>query len=78
MLKGKPSSMASKKVDSARALIAQGWRLSFVSRCLQVSRAYLHVLKHRPWDWQDGRKKRQTDDADVLERIHGVIGEVPT
>ncbi len=70
--------MPPKKVDSARALIARGWRLSFVSRCLQVSRAHLHVLKHRRRDWQDGRKKRQTDDADVLERIHGVIGEVPT
>lgn len=65
-------------MDSARALIAQGWRLSFVNRCLQVSRAHLHVLKHRPRDWQGGRKKSQTDDADLLERIHGVIGEVPT
>ncbi len=70
--------MVAKKVDSARALIARGWRLSFVSRCLQVSRAHLHVLKNRPGGWQDGRKKRQTDDADVLERINGVIGEVPT
>lgn len=70
--------MAAKKVDCARALITRGWRLSFVSRCLQVSRAHLHVLKHRPRSWQDGRKKRQIDDADVLERIHGVVGEVPT
>ncbi len=69
--------MVAKKVDSARALIARGWRLSFVSRCLQVSRAHLYTLKHRPDNWQDGRKKRQTDDADVLERINGVIGEVP-
>ena len=65
-------------MDSARALIARGWRLSVVSRCLHVSRAHLYPLKHRPRDWRDGRKKHQSDDADVLERINDVIGEVAT
>ncbi|WP_234262623.1 IS3 family transposase, partial [Klebsiella aerogenes] len=59
-------------------LIARGWRLSFVSRCLQVSRAQLHTLNHRTDAWQDGRKKRRMDDADALERIHSVIGDLPT
>jgi hypothetical protein len=26
----------------------------------------------------DGRKKRRMDDADALERIHSVIGDLPT
>ena len=33
------------KVDSARALVAGGWRISLVSRCLRVSRAQ---LRHGP------------------------------
>ncbi|EMX5388378.1 IS3 family transposase [Escherichia coli] len=67
-----------KKVDSARALIARGWGVSFVSRCLQVSRAQLHVILRRADDWKDGRRSRHTDDTDVLRRIHHVIGELPT
>ncbi|EEY8306102.1 IS3 family transposase [Escherichia coli] len=67
-----------KKVDSARALIARGWRVSFVSRCLRVSRAQLHVILRRADDWKDGRRSRHTDDTDVLRRIHHVIGELPT
>ncbi|MEX4737341.1 IS3 family transposase [Klebsiella pneumoniae] len=67
-----------KKVDSARALIARGWGVSFVSRCLQVSRAQLHVILRRTDDWKDGRRSRHTDDTDVLRRIHHVIGELPT
>ncbi|EJW6133917.1 IS3 family transposase [Escherichia coli] len=67
-----------KKVDSARALIAQGWGVSFVSRCLRVSRAQLHVILRRTDDWKDGRRSRHTDDTDVLRRIHHVIGELPT
>ncbi|HFU4747208.1 TPA: IS3 family transposase [Escherichia coli] len=67
-----------KKVDSARALIAQGWGVSFVSRCLRVSRAQLHVILRRADDWKDGRRSRHTDDTDVLRRIHHVIGELPT
>ncbi|WP_262240094.1 IS3 family transposase [Escherichia coli] len=67
-----------KKVDSARALIARGWRVSLVSRCLRVSRAQLHVILRRTDDWKDGRRSRHTDDTDVLLRIHHVIGELPT
>ncbi|ENQ6248129.1 IS3 family transposase [Klebsiella quasipneumoniae] len=67
-----------KKVDSARALIARGWGVSFVSRCLRVSRAQLHVILRRTDDWKDGRRSRHTDDTNVLRRIHHVIGELPT
>ncbi|MSH51800.1 IS3 family transposase [Escherichia coli] len=67
-----------KKVDSARALIARGWGVSFVSRCLRVSRAQLHVILRRADDWKDGRRSRHTDDTDVLLRIYHVIGELPT
>ncbi|WP_171764175.1 IS3-like element IS2 family transposase [Shigella dysenteriae] len=67
-----------KKVDSARALIARGWGVSLVSRCLRVSRAQLHVILRRTDDWMDGRRSRHTDDTDVLLRIHYVIGELPT
>ncbi|EML8770174.1 TPA: IS3 family transposase, partial [Escherichia coli] len=67
-----------KKLDSARALIARGWGVSLVSRCLRVSRAQLHVILRRTDDWMDGRRSRHTDDTDVLRRIHHVIGELPT
>ncbi|HCQ2611933.1 TPA: IS3 family transposase, partial [Escherichia coli] len=67
-----------KKLDSARALIARGWGVSLVSRCLRVSRAQLHVILRRTEDWKDGRRSRHTDDTDVLLRIHHVIGELPT
>ncbi|XJG28697.1 IS3 family transposase [Escherichia coli] len=74
----KPLNMGEQKVDSARALIARGWGVSFVSRCLRVSRAQLHVILRRADDWKDGRRSRHTDDTDVLRRIHHVIGELPT
>ncbi|HEI3199245.1 TPA: IS3 family transposase [Escherichia coli] len=67
-----------KKVDSARALIARGWGVSLVSRCLRVSRAQLHVILRRTDDWKDGRRSRHSDDTDVLLRILHVIGELPT
>ncbi|MUZ21327.1 IS3 family transposase [Shigella flexneri] len=67
-----------KKLDSARALIARGWGVSLVSRCLRVSRAQLHVILRRTDDWMDGRRSRHSDDTDVLLRIHHVIGELPT
>ncbi|HAM8924274.1 TPA: IS3 family transposase [Escherichia coli] len=67
-----------KKVDSARALIARGWGVSLVSRCLRVSRAQLHVILRRTDDWKDGRRSRHSVDTDVLLRIHHVIGELPT
>jgi putative transposase len=66
------------KMDSARALIARGWGVSLVSRCLRVSRAQLHVILRRTDDWKDGRRSRHSDDTDVLLRIHHVIGELPT
>ncbi|HID5404667.1 TPA: IS3 family transposase [Klebsiella pneumoniae] len=59
-------------------LLPEGGRISFVSRCLRVSRAQLHAITHRPADWQDRRRKRQPDDTEALNRIHAVIGEVPT
>nr|WP_172693285.1 IS3 family transposase [Salmonella enterica] len=67
-----------KNMDSARALIARGWGVSLVSRCLRVSRAQLHVILRRTDDWKDGRRSRHSDDTDVLLRIHHVIGELPT
>ncbi|MCT6140272.1 IS3 family transposase, partial [Escherichia coli] len=67
-----------KKLDSTRALIARGWGVSLVSRCLRVSRAQLHVILRRTDDWKDGRRSRHSDDTDVLLRIHHVIGELPT
>ncbi|EDD1561026.1 IS3 family transposase [Salmonella enterica subsp. enterica serovar Rissen] len=67
-----------KKVDSAHALIARGWGVSLVSRCLRVSRAQLHVILRRTDGWKDGRRSRHSDDTDVLLRIHHVIGELPT
>ncbi|WP_251326761.1 IS3 family transposase [Escherichia coli] len=74
----KPLNMGVQKVDSARALIARGWGVSLVSRCLRVSRAQLHVILRRTDDWKDGRRSRHSDDMDVLLRIHHVIGELPT
>jgi putative transposase len=62
--------MADKKVDSARALVAGGWRISLVSRCLRVSRAQLHAMARRSKDWQDRRCKRKPDDTEALARIH--------
>ncbi|MCM6995849.1 IS3 family transposase [Enterobacter roggenkampii] len=67
-----------KKDSSARALIARGWGVTLVSRCLRVSRAQLHVILRRTDDWKDGRRSRHSDDTDVLLRIHHVIGELPT
>ncbi len=66
------------KVDSARALVAGGWRISLVSRCLRVSRAQLHAMARRSKDWQDRRCKRKPDDTEALARIHTVIGDLPT
>ncbi len=63
-------------MDSARALIARGWGVSLVSRCLRVSRAQLHVILRRTDDWMDGRRSRHTDDTDVLLRIHHVNAKI--
>ncbi|HHL1876655.1 IS3 family transposase [Klebsiella pneumoniae] len=67
-----------KKVDSARALVAGGWRISLVSRCLRVSRAQLHAMARGAKNWQDRRRRRKPDDTDVLARIDTVIGDLPT
>ncbi|HDZ2384491.1 TPA: IS3 family transposase, partial [Klebsiella pneumoniae] len=67
-----------KKVDSARALVAGGWRISLVSRCLRVSRAQLHAMARRSKCWQDRRRKRKHDDTEALARIHTIIGDLPT
>ncbi len=34
------------------SLIARGWGVSLVSRCLRVSRAQLHVILRRTDDWK--------------------------
>ena len=70
--------MADKKVDSTRTLVAEGWRISLVSRCLRVSCAQLHGIARRSKDWQDRRCKRKPDDTEALARIHSVIGDLPT
>ncbi len=76
----KPLIWTGKKVDSARALIARGWGVSLVSRCLRVSRAQLHVILRRTDDWMDGRRNRHHRRRRLpLLRIHHVIGaELPT
>ena len=66
------------KVDSARALVAGGWRIGLVSRCLRISRAQLHAIVSRSKNWQDRRRKRKPDDTEALARIHTVIGDLPT
>lgn len=68
--------MVGKKMDSARALVAGGWRISLVSRYLWVSRAQLHAMARRPKNLQDHRQKRKPDDTDALARIHTVTGMV--
>lgn len=65
-------------MDSARALITQGWKISLVSRTLQVSRAQLYALAKRKNDWKDERGRRPQDDNDALARIHNVIDKLPT
>ena len=65
-------------MDSARALVAGGWQIGLVSRCLRISRAQLHAIVSRSKNWQDRRRKRKPDDTDALARIHTVIGDLPT
>ena len=74
----KLSSTGVKKVDSARALITQGCKISLVSRTLRVSRAQLYVLVKRKSDWKDKRGRCRQDDSDALARIHNVIDKLPT
>ncbi|SUD99041.1 IS2 transposase TnpB [Providencia rettgeri] len=65
-------------MDSARALITQGWKISLVSRTLHVSRAQLYVRVKRKSDWKDERGRCPQDDSDALARIHNVINKLPT
>ena len=65
-------------MDSARALVAGGWQIGLVSRCLRISRAQLHAIVSRSKNWQDRRRKRKPDDTEALARIHTVIGDLPT
>lgn len=65
-------------MDSARALVAGGWRIGLVSRCLRISRAQLHAIVSRSKNWQDRRRKCKPDDTEALARIHTVIGDLPT
>lgn len=67
-----------KKVDSARAIITQGWKINLVSRTLCVSLAQLYVLAKRKNDWQDKRGRRPQDDNGALAHIHNVIDKLPT
>lgn len=70
--------MADKKVDSARAFVAGGWRISLVSRCLRVSRAQLPAMARRSKNWRDRRRRRKPDDTEALARIHNIIRELLT
>ena len=65
-------------MDSARALIARGWGVSLVSRCLRVSRAQLarHSQTNRMTGWMAAAVV--TLMIRMLLRIHHVIGELPT
>jgi hypothetical protein len=66
------------KVDTARALVAGGWRISLVSRCLRISRAQLHAMPHihtvigalptygYRGVWALLRRQSETDDMAVI------------
>ena len=72
----KPLNTGVQKVDSARAPYCQGMGVSFVSRCLRVSRAQLHVILRRADDWK-GRncRSRHTDDTDVCFAVYTMLSE---
>ncbi|EKE9144858.1 IS3 family transposase [Escherichia coli] len=67
-----------KKLDSARTLVARGYGLTLTSRCLNVSRAQLSLHIHRASDWQDGRRRRTANDAELIARIMRHIAELST
>ncbi len=72
--------MADKKVDSARALVAGGWRISLVSRTMGMSRAPLSLRINRSAYWQDGYCKRRNGEADaeILSEILDIISDIPS
>ncbi len=65
-------------MDCARALIAHGRRLKPVSNALGLSRAQLSLYRHRPADWQDGRRQRRQDDSELLVRIRAEVADLPS
>ncbi|TKI02454.1 IS3 family transposase, partial [Martelella alba] len=64
-------------MDCARTLIARGRRVKPVSEALGVSRAPLSLYRYRQADWQDGRKQRHQDDAELLEHILAQVADLP-
>ena len=43
-----------------------------------MSRAPLSLRINRSAYWQERRRKRKPDDIEALDRIHTVIGDLPT
>ncbi|WP_410028251.1 IS3 family transposase [Klebsiella pneumoniae] len=70
----------SRKLDSARALVAKGRGIAQVSRTMGVSRAQLSLRIKRSADWQDRRCHRRNDDADaeILSAILDIISDMPS
>ncbi|WP_370621656.1 IS3 family transposase [Citrobacter portucalensis] len=70
----------SRKLDSARALVAKGRGIALVSRTMGVSRAQLSLRINRSADWQDRRCKRRNDEADaeILSEILDIISDMPS
>ncbi|MGQ3665312.1 IS3 family transposase [Citrobacter braakii] len=70
----------SRKLDSARALVAKGRGIAQVSRAMSVSRAQLSLRIKRPADWQDRRCNRRNDEADaeILSDILDIISDMPS
>ncbi|HHO0375481.1 TPA: IS3 family transposase [Enterobacter hormaechei] len=70
----------SRKLDSARALVAKGRGIALVSRTMGVSRAQLSLRINRSAGWQDRRCNRRNDEADaeILSDILGIISDMPS
>ncbi|MCO5784247.1 IS3 family transposase [Citrobacter meridianamericanus] len=70
----------SRKLDSARALVAKGRGIAQVSRAMSVSRAQLSLRVKRSADWQDRRCHRRNDEADaeILSDILDIISDMPS
>ncbi|QEP77552.1 IS3 family transposase [Escherichia coli] len=70
----------SRKLDSARALVAKGRGIALVSRTMGVSRAQLSLRINRSADWQDKRCNRRNDEADeeILSAILDIISDMPS
>lgn len=49
-----------------------------VSTCLGVARSHLAELTKRPIDWQDRRRQRQPDDAELVGELHELIADLPS